>query len=126
MATKSGVSRRLLAETRQQWPLMSLYERFEQVVAIVLSLVIAVVVALALAQQDHEVFQALFGMVMTVVLIALIALSRKFGILDTKATSATIASQVANAVVFAMSESAAPSNFRMQRSALRAAADPVR
>ena len=111
MATKSGVSRRLLAETRQQWPLMSLYERFEQVVAIVLSLVIAVVVALALAQLlirvvpllvsgaihplDHEVFQALFGMVMTL----LIALSRKFVILDTKATSASTIAAPAGATL---------------------------
>jgi uncharacterized protein YqhQ len=73
-----------LAETRQQWPVMSLYERFEQVVAIILSLVIAVVVALALAQLlvgvvpllvsgaidplDYEVFQTLFGMVMTLLI----------------------------------------------------------
>jgi len=115
MPTKSGGSRRLLAETRQQWPLMSLYERFEQVVAIALGLVIAVVVALALAQLLIGVVPlllsgALFGMVMTllialefkhsiirvalrrsnivqvktVVLIALIALSRKFVILDSK------------------------------------------
>jgi uncharacterized membrane protein (DUF373 family) len=141
MATKSGISRRLLAETRQQWPLMSLYERFEQVVAIVLSLVIAVVVAIALAQLlisvvpllvsgaidplDHEVFQTLFGMVMTllialefkhsiirvalrqsnivqvktVVLISLIALSRKFVILDTKATSASTIAALAGATL---------------------------
>jgi hypothetical protein len=81
MTIKRQASRRILAETREQWPLMSLYERLEQVVAIVLSLVIAVVTALALAQLlirivpllltgamdplDHDVFQMLFGMIMT-------------------------------------------------------------
>jgi hypothetical protein len=81
---QGGVSRRPLPETRQQWPVMSLYERFEQVVAIILSLVIATVVALALAQllvgvvpllvsgaidpPDYEVFQTLFGMVMTLLI----------------------------------------------------------
>ena len=130
MENKRRTSHQLFADTREQWPLMSLYERFEQVVAIVLSLMIAVVIALALVQLiirvlpllasgiidplDHEVFQALFGMIMTlliamefkhsiiqvalrrssivqvktVVLIALIALSRKFVVLDTYATSA--------------------------------------
>ena len=38
------------AETREHWPIMSVYERFEQIVAIVLSLVIAVVIAVALVQ----------------------------------------------------------------------------
>ena len=134
MAAKPRTSQKLLAETREQWRLLSLYERFEQVVAVVLSLVIAVVIAIALVQLtlgvlphvlsgtvsplDHEVFQNLFGMVMTllialefkhsiirvalrresivqvktVILISLIALSRKFVILDTKTTdAATIA-----------------------------------
>ena len=107
---------------------MSHYERFEHVVAFILSLIIAVVIALALLQLlarvvpvllsraidplDHEVFQGLFGMIMTllialefkhsiirvalrresivqvktVVLIALLAMSRKFIILDSGAT----------------------------------------
>jgi uncharacterized membrane protein (DUF373 family) len=134
MAAKPRTSQKLAAETREQWRLLSLYERFEQVVAVVLSLVIAVVIAIALVQLtlgvlphvlsgavsplDHEVFQNLFGMVMTllialefkhsiirvalrresivqvktVILISLIALSRKFVILDTKTTdAATIA-----------------------------------
>jgi uncharacterized membrane protein (DUF373 family) len=134
MAAKPRTSQKLLAEMREQWRLLSLYERFEQVVAVVLSLVIAVVIAIALVQLtlgvlpyvlsgtvsplDHEVFQNLFGMVMTllialefkhsiirvalrresivqvktVILISLIALSRKFVILDTKTTdAATIA-----------------------------------
>jgi uncharacterized membrane protein (DUF373 family) len=137
MATK----RKLLAETREHWPIMSLYERFEQVVAIVLGLVIAVVVALALAQLiirvvpllltgsldplEQEVFQALFGMIMTllialefkhsiirvalrrssivqvktVLLIALIALSRKFVILDASATGAGTIAALAGATL---------------------------
>ncbi len=130
MAAKPRTSQKLPAEMREQWRLLSLYERFEQVVAVVLSLVIAVVIAIALVQLtlgvlphvlsgtvsplDHEVFQNLFGMVMTllialefkhsiirvalrresivqvktVILISLIALSRKFVILDTKTTDA--------------------------------------
>ncbi len=142
MATKPHTSKKPMAETREQWPLMSLYERFEHIVAIVLSLVIAVVIAIALIQLlvrvlplvlsgavdplDYEVFQALFGMVMTlliamefkhsiirvalrsesivqvktVVLISLIALSRKFVILDAKTTSAaTIAALAAATLV---------------------------
>jgi uncharacterized membrane protein (DUF373 family) len=121
-------------DTREHWPLMTLYERFEQIVAIVLSFIIAVVVAIALFQLfhrvlplllggaldllDHEVFQSLFGAIMTlliamefkhsiirlalrhesiiqvrtVVLIALLALSRKLIILNITATgAATIA-----------------------------------
>ena len=124
----------LMPETRRHWPLMTAYERFEHVVAFMLSLIIAMVVALALVQLfvrvvpllvtgaldplDHEVFQGLFGMVMTllialefkhsivrvamrresivqvktVLLIALLALSRKFVILDASSTGpATIA-----------------------------------
>jgi uncharacterized membrane protein (DUF373 family) len=141
MAIKRRASQNLLGETRDQWPLMSLYERFEQVVAIVLALVIAVVVGLALVQLlirvipllisgaidplDHEVFQTLFGMVMTVliamefkhsiirvalrrssivqvktvVLIALIALSRKFVVLDANATSASTIAALAVATL---------------------------
>ena len=119
-----------LQETREHWSLMNHYERFEHVVAFILSLIIAVVIALALLQLltrvvplmlsgaidplDHEVFQGLFGMIMTllialefkhsitrvalrresivqvktVVLISLLALSRKFIILDSRATGA--------------------------------------
>ena len=131
MENKRHAPRKFFAETREHWPIMSVYERFEQIVAIVLSLVISVVIALALVQLvirivplllsgaidplEHEVFQALFGMIMTlliamefkhsivrvalrrssiiqvktVVLIALIALSRKFVILDSSATAAS-------------------------------------
>ena len=118
----------MMRDTRRYWPLMTAYERLEHVVAFLLSAIIAMLIALALIQLfvrlvpllvtgaldplDHEVFQRLFGMVMTlliamefkhsivrvamrrgsivqvktVVLIALLALSRKFVILDTAAT----------------------------------------
>ena len=131
MENKRHASRKFFAETRDHWPIMSVYERFEQIVAIVLSLVISAVIALALVQLvirivplllsgaidplEHDVFQALFGMIMTllialefkpsivrvalrrssiiqvktVVLIALIALSRKCVILDSSATAAS-------------------------------------
>ena len=141
MAVKDSVFQKLFGETRERWSLLSLYERFEQLVAIVLRLVIAAVIALALVQLllrlaplllsgaidplEHDVFQALFGMVMTllialefkhsiirvalrrssivqvktVVLIALIALSRKFVILDTVATSASTIAALAGATL---------------------------
>jgi uncharacterized membrane protein (DUF373 family) len=109
---------------RDQWAVMSFYERFEQVVVLVLSAVIAVIIVVSLIQLisivfslliieafnplDHKVFQSVFGMIMTlliamefkhsivrvalrrdhiiqvktVILIALIALARKFVILD--------------------------------------------
>ena len=125
---------RPLEETRRYWPIMTAYERFEQIVAFLLGLLIAIVVVIALIQLlievmplvlggaldplDHRVFQALFGMIMTlliamefkhsiirvalrresviqvktVMLVALLALSRKFIILDVAATEpATIA-----------------------------------
>lgn len=141
MDNNHGAPRTFFAETRRHWPIMSVYERFEQVVAIVLSLVIAAVIALALLQLvvrfvllllsgaidplEHDVFQALFGMIMTlliamefkhsivlvafrrsgiiqvktVVLIALIALSRKFVILDSSATAASTIAALAGATL---------------------------
>ncbi len=120
-------------EFRAQWRLMSVYEKFEQVVALTLSGVIAVIIVVSLLQLlrtvytlllldalnplDHRIFQTVFGMIMTlliamefkhsivkvalrrdsiiqvktVVLIALIALSRKFVILDPDASPARIA-----------------------------------
>lgn len=129
-------------EAREHWPLMSFYERFEMIVAIVLSLIVTLIISLALVQLiarivpllltgsldplDHGVFQNLFGMIMTmliamefkhsiirvaqrkdsivqvktVVLISLIALARKFVILDTNATDAkTIAALAAATLV---------------------------
>ena len=121
-------------ELREHWGLMSFYERFEQVVALALTFLISLVILVALLRLavnvwellvlgaldplDHQVFQAIFGMIMTlliamefkhsilrvalrrdsiiqvktVVLIALLALARKFIVLDTQAeTAATIA-----------------------------------
>lgn len=91
---------------RDQLAIMSFYERFEQVVALVLSAVIAVIIMVSLFQLisivftllvldafnplDHKVFQSVFGMIMTL-LIAVIALSRKFVILDSDASPAKIA-----------------------------------
>ena len=84
MENKRHAPRKFFAETREHWPIMSVYERFEQIVAIVLSLVISVVIALALVQLvirivplllsgaidplEHDVFQALFGMIMTLLI----------------------------------------------------------
>ncbi|WP_442863097.1 phosphate-starvation-inducible PsiE family protein [Calidifontimicrobium sp. SYSU G02091] len=112
---------------------MSFYERFEQIIALVLSAVIAVIVVVSMIQLigtvfrlllldafnplDHATFQTVFGMIMTlliamefkhsivkvalrresiiqvrtVVLIALIALARKFVILDPDTSPAKIA-----------------------------------
>lgn len=109
---------------RDEWRVMTFYERFEQLVALALSTLIAVIIVVSLIQLvrtvftllvldafnplDHAVFQTVFGMVMTlliamefkhsilrvalrqdsiiqvrtVLLIALIALARKFVILD--------------------------------------------
>ncbi|MEW7979151.1 MAG: phosphate-starvation-inducible PsiE family protein [Candidatus Sedimenticola endophacoides] len=110
---------------------MSFYERFEHVVALVLSAVISVIILIALWRLvsevfsllvlgildplDHQVFQVIFGMIMTlliamefkhsilkvlerqahiiqvktVILIAQLALARKFIILDFAGTEAT-------------------------------------
>jgi uncharacterized membrane protein (DUF373 family) len=112
---------------------LDLYERFEQLVALVLSILIAMIVAVALVELvrvvlqmildealnplQQETFQLVFGMIMTllialefkhsiikvvlrnesivqvrtVILIALLALARKFVILDVKTSPAHIA-----------------------------------
>lgn len=119
-----------LQSFKVRWALMSAYERFEQVVVLALSLIIASVIVMALLQLcrrlipllisgtidplDHEVFQSIFGSIFsvlialefkhsivrpalrrdsiveirTVLLIALLALSRKFVILDSMSTPA--------------------------------------
>lgn len=118
---------------RLQWQVLTFYERFEQLVAHVLSVVISVIILVSLWQLiravtallvsdalnplDHAVFQTVFGMVMTlliamefkhsitrvmvrrdhivqvktVVLIALLAIARKFIILDPTSAPAEIA-----------------------------------
>jgi uncharacterized membrane protein (DUF373 family) len=115
---------------KNNWAVLSYYERFESTVALVLTFVIALVVAVALYRLgesvvaglifgvldplDYAVFQHVFGNVMTllialefnhtlryvvlreesiiqtkvVLLVALLALARKFIILDLKETSA--------------------------------------
>jgi hypothetical protein len=71
-------------ETRRHWSLMTAYERFEQIVSIALSLIIAVIIVMALIQLlmkllplviggaldplDHAVFQAICGMIMTLLI----------------------------------------------------------
>ena len=86
-----------LAETRRAWPGLGLYERFEQIICLVLTVVVSGVVMAALAvlvirvagllllgvvdPAEPAVFQAIFGMIVTV-LIALLAIARKFLILD--------------------------------------------
>ena len=121
-----------LDEMRSQWRLMTVYERFEQVVAITLSGVMSMVIVISLIQLirlvftllvmdalnplDHKVFQLVFGATMTlliamefkhsivkvalrkesiiqvktVILIGLIALARKFVILDPEASPGKI------------------------------------
>jgi uncharacterized membrane protein (DUF373 family) len=118
---------------RSQWLLMTVYERFEQVVAIALSCVISMVIVISLIQLirlvftllvmdalsplDHKVFQLVFGATMTlliamefkhsivkvalrkesiiqvktVILIAILALARKFIILEPDVAPAKVA-----------------------------------
>jgi len=118
---------------RAQWAVMTFYERFEQVIALALSAIIALIIVVSLLQLisivfsllvidafnplDHKVFQTVFGMIMTlliamefkhsivrvalrrdsiiqvktVILIGLIALARKFVILDPETSPAKIA-----------------------------------
>ena len=117
-----------LRETRKAWPGLSVYERFEEVVVVVLTGLIGLVIVAAMVSlcfrvillvifglldpAEHSVFQAVFGMIFTVlialefnhsilsvlhrqesiiqlrtvVLIALLALARKFIILDASKT----------------------------------------
>lgn len=117
-------------ETQAFWDVMNLYERFEQVIALILSIVISGVIVIAMWRLisevylmmingafnplDHSIFQNVFGMIMTlliamefkhsivkvvyrkahiiqvktVILIAQLALARKFIILDLKETGA--------------------------------------
>src|SRR3569623_813085 len=74
----------LFHETYQQWPRMNMYARFAQSVAIVLSVIISFVVLIALFELtgkvahirvagafdplDHEVFQSVFGAIMTLLI----------------------------------------------------------
>ncbi|MFP4251415.1 MAG: phosphate-starvation-inducible PsiE family protein [Guyparkeria sp.] len=120
---------RHISDLRRYWKVMTLSERFEQIIAAILGVIVAVVILLALGELlrlvietlvlqhqnvlDHSVFQKLFGAILTlliamefqhsiikvierrehiiqtkiVVLIGLLALARKFIILDTSSTT---------------------------------------
>ena len=115
--------------TKECWAVMTLYERFEQIVLLILSFIIAVVILFALLQllaniysifiagvlnpMDYKIFQAIFGMIMTlliamefkhsiikvlerqshiiqvksIILLALLALARKFIIINIESTA---------------------------------------
>lgn len=127
MNEKGKTIRRVMDAFRLEPRVLGFYERFEQAVAHILSVVISVIIAISLWQLiravvvllvlkalnplDHAVFQTVFGMIMTlliamefkhsiirvmlrrdhivqvktVVLIALLAIARKFIILDPNA-----------------------------------------
>jgi uncharacterized membrane protein (DUF373 family) len=74
-----------LSRARQQWRLLTFYQKFEHAVLLVLTVLIAIVVALAVWNlvlkvllsilstdgfdpTDYTVFQALFGMIFTVII----------------------------------------------------------
>jgi uncharacterized membrane protein (DUF373 family) len=130
-----------LAGARMRWKPLSFYAKFEQVVVLILTFIIAMIVAFAvwnlvlkIAQAiwisgfdptDYTVFQALFGMIFTVIialefkrsllvvaerrhsivqvrtviLIALLAIVRKLLILDLATTDAAQLFALATAVV---------------------------
>jgi uncharacterized membrane protein (DUF373 family) len=130
-----------MSDLRSKWKTLSLYERFEQTVVSLLTLVIAIIIALAAWQlllhtirlveshvvdpADSQVFQGLFGMVLTVlialefkhtllvvkhhrraivqvravVLIALLALVRRFIILDLYQTSPSVVAALAGSAL---------------------------
>ena len=119
-----------LKRLKDDWPLLTYYQRFESIVALVLTLLIGLIIVVALFRLsfavisglllgaldplDHGVFQTIFGEIMTllialefnhtlqyvvtrqqsiiqtkvVILIALLALARKFIILDLHTVSA--------------------------------------
>lgn len=135
---------RISTASQEQWQVMTFYERFEQVVALVLSATISVVIVISLWQLirnlvlllvldtlnplDYSVFQTIFGMIMTlliamefkhsiirvvmrrdhiiqvktVILIALLALARKFIILEPNADPAHIAALSGAVLVLGM------------------------
>jgi len=130
-----------LKELRSKWQTLSIYEKFEQLVVALLTTVIALIVALATWQlllhalqlveshlvipADSQVFQSLFGMVLTVlialefkhtllvvrhhrraivqvravVLVALLALVRRFILLDLYQTTPSVIAALAGAAL---------------------------
>lgn len=133
--------RGILSDLRHNWASLTIYEKFEQIVTIVLTVLISLVVFAALCglaarvvqlllrgvldPADHSLFQSVFGMILTVlialefnhsvvgalrrregivqartvVLIALLALARKFIILDAATTEALTILALASAVL---------------------------
>src|SRR6195952_3715274 len=93
-----------LRDTRKAWPGLSLYERFEEVVVVVLTALIGLVIIAAvinlcfrvvalvifglLDPAEHSVFQAVFGMIFTV----LIALEFNHSILTVTRSRSAMAS----------------------------------
>ena len=61
METDRSSVARTFRETRDRWPLMTAYERFEQVIALALSFIIAVVIVIALIQLVIRVLPLLIG-----------------------------------------------------------------
>jgi uncharacterized membrane protein (DUF373 family) len=130
-----------IKELRTKWQTLSLYEKFEQTIVSVLTLVIAAIVTIATWQlllhtvkllesnlvslADSQVFQSIYGMVLTVlialefkhtllvvkhhrraivqvqavVLIALLALVRRFLILDFYQTTPSVIAALAGATL---------------------------
>jgi uncharacterized membrane protein (DUF373 family) len=133
--------RKSIEELKARWPLLNIYEKFEQVIAIALIAIIAVIIVLALVNLgkeavlllfrnemnpfSHNVFQTVFGEIMTllialefrhsivkvvagqariiqvktVLLVALLAIARKFIILETETTPAATIAALAAAIV---------------------------
>jgi uncharacterized membrane protein (DUF373 family) len=96
-----------LSRGRQQWRLLTFYQKFEHAVILVLTALIAIVVALAvwnlvlkvllsilstggLDATDYTVFQALFGMILTVIIALefkrslLVVAERKHGVVQVR------------------------------------------
>jgi len=100
-AARTAIKSRF-AQALTQWNVMTLYERFEQGVALILTGLIAVIIMVALLELskevfqlvlvdaanplDHTLFQALFGQILTV----LIALEFKHSILKVVARKESI------------------------------------
>ena len=159
-----------MSDLRSKWKTLSLYERFEQTVVSLLTLVIALIIALATWQlllhtirlveshvvdpADSQVFQGLFGMVLTVlialefkhtllvvkhhrraivqvravVLIALLALVRRFIILDLYQTTPSVVAALAGSalalgvVFWLVGNYTSPEEDRLQEQSSRYAA----
>jgi uncharacterized membrane protein (DUF373 family) len=121
-----------LAAARQQWKPLTIYQKFEHAVILVLTALIAIVIAFALWNlvlkillsiissggfdpTEYSVFQALFGMIFTVIialefkrsllqartviLIALLAIVRRLIIIDLSAADAAEVFALATAIL---------------------------